>query len=78
VRLRAQATISRSDFITRANTLCTTLDERLDPTTVTSMDTTTETELTTFVTDVMVPEVRKTVKSVRGLRGESFSRRAPP
>ena len=62
-----KATISKADFVTKGNALCTALNAKLDPITKAFTDQTTPEELSTFITGVLVPEIRKTVSAVRAL-----------
>lgn len=61
------ASISKPEFVSKANALCTSFSETISKPEVALGPSSTEEQITTFITDVLVPEFRDTINAIRGL-----------
>ena len=62
-----KASISKPEFISKANALCTSFSETISKPEVALGPSSTEEQITTFITDLLVPEFRDTINAIRGL-----------
>ena len=61
------SSISKAEFVSKANALCASFSETISrPEVVLGPDSTKE-QITTFITDVLVPEFSNTIEAIRGL-----------
>lgn len=59
--------ISKAEFVSKANALCTSFSETISKPDVALEPGSTEEQVTTFITDVLVPEFTNTINAIRGL-----------
>jgi len=61
------SSISKEEFVAQANALCTSFSETISNPEVVLGPNSTEEQITTFITDVLVPEFSNTINAIRGL-----------
>jgi len=61
------SSISKEEFVAQANALCTSFSETISNPEVALGPSSTEEQITTFITDVLVPEFSNTINAIRGL-----------
>lgn len=61
------SSISKAEFVSKANALCTSFSETISKPEVALGPGSTEEQVTTFITDVLVPEFSNTINAIRGL-----------
>ena len=61
------SSMSKAEFVSKANALCTSFSETISNPEVALGPGSTEEQVTTFITDVLVPEFSSTINAIRGL-----------